>query len=119
MGDVVQGQTVKQLQLASLKRTFELFAGNHGSALPLDEERCACCFWQYAQMRERALLGSNAGGGAAVHRRSFAGSPPLAAAHLASPLAVNGSSCRARWAARHHLRVHGQHCLLLALPVCH
>lgn len=39
MADVVQGQTIKQLQQASVKRTFELFAGNHGQPLPLDEER--------------------------------------------------------------------------------
>jgi hypothetical protein len=39
MADVVQGQTVKQLQLASIKRTYEMFGGNHGQPIPLDEER--------------------------------------------------------------------------------
>lgn len=39
MADVVQGQTVKQLQLASVKRTFDMFAGSHGLPVPLDEER--------------------------------------------------------------------------------
>jgi len=39
MADVVQGQTVKQLQLAAIKRTFEMFAGNHAQPIPLDEER--------------------------------------------------------------------------------
>lgn len=32
-------KTVKALTQLSSKRTLELFAGNHGQPLPLDEER--------------------------------------------------------------------------------
>lgn len=41
----VEGKTVKALTLLHLKRTYELFAGNHGTPVPLDEEGCAvkCC----------------------------------------------------------------------------
>ena len=35
----VEGKTVKTITLLSVKRTFDLFAGNHGEAAPLDEER--------------------------------------------------------------------------------
>jgi hypothetical protein len=41
MADVVQGQTVKQLQLASIKRTFDMFQGSGLAPIPLDEDRCA------------------------------------------------------------------------------
>jgi hypothetical protein len=34
----VEGKTVKALTLLHLKRTYELFAGNHGTPVPLDEE---------------------------------------------------------------------------------
>ncbi len=37
----VEGKTVKALTLLSVKRTFDLFTGNHGQKVPLDEERCA------------------------------------------------------------------------------
>lgn len=36
----IEGKTVKALTLLSLKRTYDLFAGNHGQGIPLDEERC-------------------------------------------------------------------------------
>jgi hypothetical protein len=36
----IEGKTVKALTTLSLKRTFDLFAGNHGQPLPADEERC-------------------------------------------------------------------------------
>jgi hypothetical protein len=39
----IEGKTVKALTTLSLKRTFDLFAGNHGQPLPTDEERCASC----------------------------------------------------------------------------
>lgn len=35
----VEGKTVKALTLLSVKRTFDLFTGNHGQKVPLDEER--------------------------------------------------------------------------------
>ena len=35
----VEGKTVKTLTLLALKRTFDLFAANHGESVPLDEER--------------------------------------------------------------------------------
>lgn len=34
----IQGKTVKALTLLSLKRTHDLFVGNHGQKVPLDEE---------------------------------------------------------------------------------
>jgi len=37
----VEPKTVKTLTLQSLKRTFDLFVGNHGDALPIDEDRRA------------------------------------------------------------------------------
>lgn len=37
----VEGKTVKALTLLSVKRTFDLFTGNHGQKVPLDEKRCA------------------------------------------------------------------------------
>lgn len=40
-GDLpIEGKTVKALTLLSLKRTYELFAGNHDLPVPVDEERC-------------------------------------------------------------------------------
>lgn len=36
----VEQKTVKALTLVSLKRTFDLFAANHGQKVPIDEERC-------------------------------------------------------------------------------
>lgn len=35
----MEGKTVKALTLLSVKRTFDLFTGNHGQKVPLDEER--------------------------------------------------------------------------------
>lgn len=35
----VEKLSVKALTLLSLKRTFELFNGNHGESLPVDEDR--------------------------------------------------------------------------------
>jgi len=35
----IEGKTVKALTLLSVKRTFDLFAGNHGQKIPLDEAR--------------------------------------------------------------------------------
>jgi pleiotropic regulator 1 len=35
----VEGKSIKALTLLSLKRTLEMFAGNYGEALPMDEER--------------------------------------------------------------------------------
>ncbi len=35
----MEGKTVKALTLLSLKRTFDMFGGNHGETIPLDEER--------------------------------------------------------------------------------
>ncbi len=37
----VEGKTVKALTLLGVKRTFDLFTGNHGQKVPLDEERSA------------------------------------------------------------------------------
>lgn len=34
----VEGKTVKALTLLHLKRTYDLFNGNHGEPLPADEE---------------------------------------------------------------------------------
>lgn len=34
-------KTLKTLTLQSLKRTHDLFQGNHGQRIPLDELRCA------------------------------------------------------------------------------
>lgn len=34
----LQGKTVKAVTLLSLKRTHDLFVGNHGQKVPLDEE---------------------------------------------------------------------------------
>lgn len=34
----VEGKTVKALTLLHLKRTYDLFAGNHGESLPAFEE---------------------------------------------------------------------------------
>ena len=36
----VETRSVKALQLQQLKRTFDLFAGNHGSKPDLDSGRC-------------------------------------------------------------------------------
>lgn len=36
----IEGKTVKALTLLSAKRTYELFAGNHGQKVPADEPRC-------------------------------------------------------------------------------
>lgn len=35
----VEGKTVKTLTLLSLKRTYDLFHGNHGQPIPADENR--------------------------------------------------------------------------------
>ena len=35
----IEGKTVKALTLLGVKRTFDLFTGNHGQKVPLDEER--------------------------------------------------------------------------------
>jgi hypothetical protein len=35
----IEGKSIKALTLLSLKRTLEMFAGNHGEALAMDEER--------------------------------------------------------------------------------
>ena len=35
-----EGKTVKALCLLSLKRTFDVYAGNHSQKAPLDEDRC-------------------------------------------------------------------------------
>ena len=35
----IQGKTVKALTLLAVKRSFDLFAGNHGQKVPLDEAR--------------------------------------------------------------------------------
>jgi pleiotropic regulator 1 len=35
----VEGKTLKALTMISLKRTFDLFNGNHGEKLPQDIER--------------------------------------------------------------------------------
>jgi pleiotropic regulator 1 len=35
----IEGKSVKALTLMSLKRTFEMFAGNYGETIQLDEER--------------------------------------------------------------------------------
>ena len=37
----IEGKTVKALTLLSLKRTFDLFAGNFGQKAAADEARCA------------------------------------------------------------------------------
>jgi hypothetical protein len=37
----IEGKTVKALTVLSVKRTYDLFAGNRSAAIPLDEERCA------------------------------------------------------------------------------
>ena len=39
----IEGKTVKALTLLSLKRTFDLFAGNYGQKAAADEARCAGC----------------------------------------------------------------------------
>ena len=38
----IEGKSIKALTLLSLKRTFEMFGGNHGEPLPMDEERQVC-----------------------------------------------------------------------------
>lgn len=35
----IEGKTVKALTILSVKRTFDLFAGNYGQKVPLDEAR--------------------------------------------------------------------------------
>jgi hypothetical protein len=35
----IEGKTVKALTVLSVKRTYDLFAGNRSAAIPLDEER--------------------------------------------------------------------------------
>lgn len=35
----IEGKTIKALTLLSVKRTFDLFAGNYGQKVPLDEDR--------------------------------------------------------------------------------
>lgn len=92
MADVVQGATVKQLQHASLKRALELFADNHGTPIPLDEDRCvhAVCCTVAGVHAERELAG------AGRPADKLLPSPSL---HLA--LAASASSWRARWVGCH------------------
>jgi pleiotropic regulator 1 len=35
----IEGKTVKALTLLSVKRTLDLFAGNYGQKIPLDDDR--------------------------------------------------------------------------------
>lgn len=37
----IEGKTVRALALLLVKRTYDMFAGNHGQKVPLDEEGCA------------------------------------------------------------------------------
>ena len=37
----IEGKTVRALALLAVKRTFDMFAGNHGQKVPLDENGCA------------------------------------------------------------------------------
>ena len=36
----IEGKTVKALTLLSVKRSYDLFTGNHGQRAVFDEERC-------------------------------------------------------------------------------
>ena len=62
----VEARTVKALTLLSLKRTHDLFVGNHGHKVPLDEAaqraKIACKMWdEYAATqgyRPREMAGA-------------------------------------------------------------
>ena len=53
----IEGKTVKAITLLSLKRTHDLFVGNHGQKVPLDEEA------QKAKIACKVRLGWLARGG--------------------------------------------------------
>mmetsp|Transcript_31760 Transcript_31760/g.38369 ORF Transcript_31760/g.38369 Transcript_31760/m.38369 type:complete len:497 (+) Transcript_31760:270-1760(+) len=59
MEDPIETKTIKTLTLSSLKRTHDLFVGNHGQKLPLDEtssrKKLACKIGdEYALVRDMA-----------------------------------------------------------------
>jgi hypothetical protein len=57
----IEGKTVKAVTLLSLKRTHDLFVGNHGQKIPLDEEaqrlKLACKVWLWSRAQNSAAKG--------------------------------------------------------------